>query len=620
LLGTIGYIVYYANNIDGTMQTESKPGFVSTIGKNEGQLPGDISEKQKFSVATCFYKSLQLFYLNAGAEPEKMNVSLEISRFTGALFSFNMILAGGIGLFRSYANRLLIRFYENHHIVFGYGGPGREIVEALEAKGEFAVVIADALSEEESEHLDHLGIPWIKRNPVECYTDIMAIKDIEKCLSSKKVKNGFFDYIINFIDLELKQSVKDVVNCFNDASAETASSFYLVFDNENINLKLMQQIMRTELSNSRELKIYCRSQEPLQFAEFCGAPKPSVSCNRLDPSLSAVRRHLKDNPIDIYRSQSTPPSGTRSRIVIIGWHDTISRPLLLQSVLLGQTDKSETKPVIDIIDPNASKIRAQILFRYPNLKECADINALPYHPESPEIIDFLKSIGSEFVASIFINSPCGDAATMNAKKIIKKCLDNYDNLQDFKVFQVLTEFDPKDETPEDKGATLKSDSYWNEIQLLESDVDSIAMYFFQKYKETYNKKYGNNDIIENFLKFDLTWDIMPEKQRARWRQRADGWEVKARALGGCVVGTKCNDAIPIDITNNETIRLAAMLDLAQHRASLAFTDDDANCNINIEMRPIIAKEIIEIMKENLNKFQDNEIVNPVYYIKRNSPA
>ena len=110
LLGTIGYIVYYDNNIDGNAQTEAKPTFVSTIGKNDGQLSGEIGEKKKFSVATCFYKSLQLFYLNAGAEPEKMNLSLEISRFTGALFSFNMILAGGIGLFRSYANRLLIRF------------------------------------------------------------------------------------------------------------------------------------------------------------------------------------------------------------------------------------------------------------------------------------------------------------------------------------------------------------------------------------------------------------------------------------------------------------------------------------------------------------------------------
>lgn len=194
MLGTIGYIVYYADNIDGNVQSKAKPSFLSSIGKNERQLSGEVGEKQKFSVATCFYKSLQLFYLNAGAEPEKMNPFLEISRFTGALFSFNMILAGGIGLFRSYANKKLIRFYENHHIVFGYGGPGREIVEGLAARGDFAIVIADALSEEDREHLDHLGIPWFKRKPMEC--------------------------------------VKDIENCLSDASAKTASCFYLVFDNE----------------------------------------------------------------------------------------------------------------------------------------------------------------------------------------------------------------------------------------------------------------------------------------------------------------------------------------------------------------------------------------------------
>jgi hypothetical protein len=439
-------------------------------------------------------------------------------------------------------------------------------------------------------------------------------------LALKKVKNGFLDYIINFIDLERKQSVKDVVNCFNDASAETASSFYLVFDNENINLKLMEKIK--EFNDSRELEIYCRSQESLQFAEFFGAPKPSVLCKRLDPSLSAVRRHLKKNPIDIYRSQSTPSSGTRSRIVIIGWHDTISSPLLLQSVLLGQTDKFETKPVIDIIDPNASKIRAQILFRYPNLKECADINALPYHPESPEIIDFFKSIGSEFVASIFINSPYGDAATMNAKKIIKKCLDNQANLQDFKVFQVLTEFDPEDETSEDKGITLKSDLYWNEIQLLESEVDSLARYLFLKYQEYNNsERPGLSDFIENHLQYDLEWDELPEIQRARWRERADGWEVKARALGGRIVDSSEPDAEPLALPkdNDDKIFLVANLDCAQQRASLALRGQ-TEFNINITDRGFIVKQIISKMNDDIADFLCQNIGPLVYFIKKSAPA
>lgn len=610
LLGTIGYIVYYDNNIDGNAQTEAKPTFVSTIGKNDGQLSGEIGEKKKFSVATCFYKSLQLFYLNAGAEPEKMNLSLEISRFTGALFSFNMILAGGIGLFRSYANRLLIRFYENHHIVFGYGGPGREIVVGLAAKGEFAIVIADALSEEEREHLDHLGIPWFKRKPMEC------VKDIENCLALKNKKYDFITDIINQLGLKMNKTDanKDMVNCFNNASAKTASSFYLVFDNENINLILMHKIR--ELYDSREFEIYCRSQVPLEFAEFCGESKSTVPCNRLDPSLSAVRRHLVKYPIDIYRSQSIPPSGTRSRILIIGWHDTISRPLLLQSVLLGQTDKSENKPVIDIIDRNACEIRAHILFRYPNLKEYADINALPYFPESPETIDVVGSIGPEFVASIFVNSPSGDAATINAKKIIDNRLAISANQGDFKVFQIVTEFNPKN-------VTIRPNSYWEEIESPENDkskVDSMAKYLFRKYREHYqNNNLGEKDIIEGDLQYDILWDRLPEIQRARWRERADGWEVKARAVGGRIVDASEPDAKPVAVPNDDKISLVANLDRAQHRASLALRGQ-TGCNINNTDRGYIVKQIITKMNEDIADFRAQKTEPPVYFIKEISPA
>ena len=82
-----------------------------------------------------------------------------------------------------------------------------------------------------------------------------CVKDIEYCLALKNRKYDFITDIINHLGFKMNKTDtnKDIVNCFNGSSAKTASSFYLVFDNENINLILMRKIR--DLYDSRALEI-----------------------------------------------------------------------------------------------------------------------------------------------------------------------------------------------------------------------------------------------------------------------------------------------------------------------------------------------------------------------------
>ena len=130
---------------------------------------------------------------------------------------------------------------------------------------------------------------------------------------------------------------------------------------------------------------------------------------------------------------------------------------------------------------------------------------------------------------------------------------------------------------------------------------------------------GKKDIIEGDLQYDILWDRLPEIQRARWRERADGWEVKARAVGGRIVDASEPDAKSVAVPNDDKISLVANLDRAQHRASLALRGQTGH-NINNTDRGYIVKQIITKMNEDIADFRAQKTEPPVYFIKEISPA
>jgi TrkA-N domain/RyR domain len=468
----------------------------------------------QYGIIGAFYQTLQLFTFSTTVI--KPSVPLECARWLAALITIVSMWAVLGGIWRVYMmefQNFLIGFGRNHVVICGAGWRGMPLVRDFR----FPSVPADGASRKGRGE----RVVVIEKDP-----DAAGLRVCQRL--------GVL-YIVG--DASDPRTLRA-------ARVQKARLLVAVCGKDGTNLEIAiraRQLIESERQPGDVLQCYLHLADPdlslIARRKKLVAPVAglmSISTVGIDLYENSARWLFQRHPLD----WRPIPAGSRIQalLIVVGLGE-LGECVLLEAVRNGYL-ASERRLRVIVVDPDAERREAELLSRYPQIRQVCDIDFEKLGAGDPAVVALVKEAGEER-AALLTCAICGTSDTANLALALKlgDVLD--DNLGMIRVSlesrSGLAMLLSEGRQGELFGSQIRPfgmlEDVCNREALEKPGLDALARSLHEAYVRTQGAKGGSAATNPA----QSSWDDLPEDLRNSNRHAADHFAVKLRAIGCTMV-------------------------------------------------------------------------------------
>lgn len=474
-----------------------------------GFLQSGDEKTKAVGILDAIYDSLRLFHLHCEFSGRPLPWELQVARFLAPLVVGFAVVKAFLTVAHGHHRVLLHQSKSGHVVICGLGRKGLQLAKSFREQGKWVVVIEKDVNNELLQECENEGI-------------LYWIGDAGHLIQLKKAR-------VHCAELLIAVTGDDGKNA--EIAIRAAEMCRHRSSQINDPLRCIVHIVDPQLRNLfRERRIFNKTGDRIQATIF----DFYESC-----ALALFQEHAIDGGSGI-----SPGSNTSVRLVIVSFGQ-MGESVLLQAARIGHFADGR-KVRATVIDPDATRLKQNFNFRYPNFDQASETEFLNTEFETPEVAALIKQLCSESDSVLTFAVCCDDdSRSMRAALYLKSQLKDRKAtiLARLSTANGLTTLLSNDQTNESPNKYVAASPLVDGIEpfgllerlcvpgtVLNQELDHQAMKIHQDFVGRETKRLSNAGLPPRDDAGVQPWPSLEDEFKNSNRQQALHLQIKLRAI------------------------------------------------------------------------------------------